>query len=105
MSESVDSPRQAEITGLLAAAGRGDPRAMESLLPLVYDELKWIARHQLRASSPEATLCTTELVHEAFLRIARGADAGWEGRAHFFGVASRAMRQVLVDLARRRHAE
>jgi RNA polymerase sigma factor (TIGR02999 family) len=107
MSESAASPqssRQTEITRLLAAAGRGDPRALESLLALVYDELKRIARRHLRASSAKPMLCTTELVHEAFLRMVRGNEVGWEGRAHFFGVASRAMRQVLVDFARRRQA-
>ena len=102
--QSPQSSRQTEITRLLEASGRGDPCALESLLALVYDELKWIARRHLRGSSANSMLCTTELVHEAFLRMVRGADLGWEGRAHFFGVASRAMRQVLVDFARRRRA-
>lgn len=84
-----------------------DVDAMESyetdeLFPVVYDELKRIARHQLRAAGADATLCTTELVHEAFLKLAREPGTGWAGRAHFFGAASRAMRQVLVDFARRR---
>jgi RNA polymerase sigma factor (TIGR02999 family) len=71
---------------------------------LVYEELKRIARHQLRAAGSKATLSTTELVHEAFLKLGRGPKSGWEGRAHFFGAASRAMRQVLVDFARRHRA-
>jgi RNA polymerase sigma factor (TIGR02999 family) len=70
---------------------------------LVYDELKRVARHHLRAAGP-ATLSTTELVHEAFLKLGHGPDGGWEGRAHFFGAASRAMRQILVDFARLRQA-
>lgn len=74
----------------------------DEIFPVVYDELKRIARHHLRSSEP-ATLCTTELVHEAFLKLSRGTDVEWEGRAHFFGAASRAMRQVMVDVARRRH--
>ncbi len=76
----------------------------EALVPLVYEELKRIARHRLRSAGGGATLCTTELVHEAFLKLARDPDGGWEGRAHFFGAAARAMRQVLTDFARRRSA-
>jgi len=75
----------------------------ETLFPVVYDELKRIARHHLRVNEP-ATLSTTELVHETFLKLSKGADVSWEGRAHFFGAASRAMRQVMVDFARRRRA-
>jgi RNA polymerase sigma factor (TIGR02999 family) len=79
------------------------PAPLEELLPLVYEELKRIAHHQLRVDGT-ATLCTTELVHEAFLKLAGSAEVDWEGRAHFFGAAARAMRQVLVDFARRRRA-
>ena len=70
----------------------------------VYDELKRIAHRHLRADA-RGTLCTTELVHEAYLKLGRGPESGWDGRAHFFGAASRAMRQVLVDFARRRGAD
>ena len=70
----------------------------------VYDELKRIAHRHLRADA-RGTLCTTELVHEAYLKLGRGPESGWDGRAHFFGAASRAMRQVLVDFARRRDAD
>ena len=77
----------------------------DTLFPLVYDELKRLARYQLRAGGGGGTLCTTDLVHEAFLKLAPGRAAAWEGRAHFFGAASRAMRQVLVDFARRRGAQ
>ena len=76
----------------------------DEMYALVYEELKRIARHQLRAAGAKATLSTTELVHEAFLKLGRGPKSGWEGRAHFFGAASRAMRQVLVDFARRQRA-
>ena len=75
----------------------------QELIPIVYDELKRMARSHRRASDASATLSTTELVHEAFLRLG-GLDSTWEGRPHFFGAASRAMRQVLVDFARRRGA-
>ena len=74
-----------------------------ALYAAVYDELKRIAQGHLRANA-RGTLCTTELVHEAYLKLGRGPASGWDGRAHFFGAASRAMREVLVDFARRRKA-
>ena len=80
-----------------------DP-AEDAFYPVVYEELKRIARHHLRVGDAKATLSTTELVHEAYLKISPGPAAGWDGRGHFFGAASRAMRQVLVDFARRRGA-
>jgi RNA polymerase sigma factor (TIGR02999 family) len=76
----------------------------EAFYPVVYEELKRIARHHLRVTNAKATLSTTELVHEAYLKISPGPASGWDGRGHFFGAASRAMRQVLVDFARRRGA-
>jgi RNA polymerase sigma factor (TIGR02999 family) len=79
------------------------PDTTDSLFPIVYEELKRIARRQLTAANPSG-LSTTELVHETFLKLSRG-DPRWEGRAHFFGAASRAMREVLVDFARRHLAE
>ena len=78
--------------------------AEEAFYPVVYEELKRIARHHLRVTNAKATLSTTELVHEAYLKISPGPAAGWDGRGHFFGAASRAMRQILVDFARRRGA-
>lgn len=80
------------------------PDTEEAFYTLVYEELKRIARHHLRVTNAKATLSTTELVHEAYLKISPGPVAGWDGRGHFFGAASRAMRQVLVDFARRRGA-
>ncbi|MEO8333689.1 MAG: ECF-type sigma factor [bacterium] len=79
--------------------------ASAELFPLVYDELKRLAHHHRHVTDAPATLCTTELVHEAFLKLRGTADSSWEGRGHFFGAASRAMRQVLVDFARRRQAD
>jgi RNA polymerase sigma factor (TIGR02999 family) len=81
-----------------------DPGALGRLMPVVYDELKRLAHHRRRDNDPTATLSTTELVHEVFLKLAAGAPTEWESRAHFFGAASHAMRQVLVDFARRRNA-
>lgn len=77
---------------------------LSDLMPLVYDELKRMARRHLHGHDRSATLSTTDLVHEAFLKLAGGSRTDWDGRAHFFGAASRAMRQVLVDFARRRNA-
>jgi RNA polymerase sigma factor (TIGR02999 family) len=77
----------------------------DELYRRTYDELKRMARHHLRAEHETATLSTTELVHESFLKLRGGSTTDWEGRAHFFGAASRAMRQVLVDFARRRRAD
>ena len=81
-----------------------DPGVLDRLMPVVYDELKRLAHHRLHSGDPTATLSTTELVHEAFLKLAAGATTAWDNRAHFFGAASHAMRQVLVDFARRRTA-
>jgi RNA polymerase sigma factor (TIGR02999 family) len=80
------------------------PHTTDALFVLVYQELKRIAGHHLSVLGGRTTLSTTELVHEAFLKLARNKGESWEDRAHFFGAASRAMRQVLVDYARRRGA-
>ena len=82
----------------------GQLDALDELMPVVYEELKRMAHRHLRGDGLAATLSTTELVHEAYLKLARGSGSDWESRAHFFGAASRAMRQVLVDFARRRTA-
>jgi len=79
-------------------------QSTDTLFVALYEELKRLAHRQLHVVDAHATLRTTELVHEAFLKLGRVEDATWEGRAHFFGAAARAMRQVLVDFARRRRA-
>ena len=81
-----------------------DPKHAEELLAIVYDELREIARRQLRGERQGHTLQPTALVHEAYLRLVDSRDMAWESRAHFFGTAARAMRQILVDHARRRNA-
>ncbi|MGE5732178.1 MAG: ECF-type sigma factor, partial [Gemmatimonas sp.] len=76
----------------------------EELYRRAYEELKRMASRHLRSADGSATLSTTELVHESYLKLRGGSGTDWQGRAHFFGAASRAMRQVLVDFARRRGA-
>ena len=87
------------VTGLLAAWSAGDPNALDRLMPLVYAELHARAARQLRGEHTGHTLQPTALVHEAFLRLV-DADIPWRDRAHFYHVAARAMRRVLVDHAR-----
>ncbi len=93
-----------EVTRILRALDLSDRSQAEELLALVYDELRAVAARQLRRERPDHTLQPTALVHEAYLRLVDAPDIGWEGRAHFFGCAARAMRQILVDHARRRGA-
>jgi RNA polymerase sigma factor (TIGR02999 family) len=92
------------ITTLLAEWGRGEPEALERLTPLVYDELRRLASHYLRQEANGTTLQSTALVHEAYLRMVNQDAVNWQGRAHFFGIAARLIRQILVDHARKRHA-
>lgn len=94
-----DSP--SDVSQLLARWGAGDGQAREQLLPLLYEELKRIARHHLRGEAEGHTLQTTALVHEAYLRLV-GGDPSWDGRRHFMAVAAQVMRRVLVDHARTR---
>ena len=91
-----------EITGLLQRVHAGDQEALQTVIPLVYAELKKLAAGHLRREGQARPLETTALVHEAFLRLAVGRHPCYENRAHFYGIASRLMRQVLVDLARAR---
>lgn len=94
-----------QITELLQRAHAGDSHALHEVIPLVYDELKKLAAGHLRREGKARPLDTTALVHEAFLRLARGQHPSYENRSHFYGIASRLMRQVLVDMARARAAE
>jgi RNA polymerase sigma-70 factor (ECF subfamily) len=94
-----------QITELLQRVHAGDQGAMHALIPLVYGELKKLAAGYLRREGDPRPLETTALVHEAFLRLAQGHHPSYESRSHFYGIASRLMRQVLVDLARARAAQ
>ena len=98
-------PRQMHLTLLLKRLETGDREALDAVIPLVYDELKKLAKSHLRREMKAAPLQTTALVHEAFLKLAGGRHPSYENRAHFFGIASRLMRQVLVDAARSKGAE
>jgi RNA polymerase sigma factor (TIGR02999 family) len=105
VAQSTEGPAPGEVTQLLSAARQGDGNAMDRLVTLVYDELRAVARRQLRRWRPGQTLDTTALVHEAYLRLVDQAGATWQDRAHFLSVAGVAMRHILVDAARRRAAK
>jgi RNA polymerase sigma factor (TIGR02999 family) len=105
VSQSTQGPAPGEVTKLLAAIRQEDASAMDRLMTLVYDELRAVARRQLRRCRPGQTLDTTALVHEAYLRLVDQAGASWQDRAHFLSVAGVAMRQILVDAAHRRTAK
>ena len=92
------------VTGLLRDLRKGRPGAEDALWPIVYGELKKLAHHILRQKSPGAPLQTTALVHEAYLRLIGTDELAWNDRGHFFAIAARAMRFILVDHARRKHA-
>lgn len=93
-----------EIQQLLREAAQGSAKAADELLPLVYDDLRGLAGHFMRGERANHTLQPTALVHEAYLRLMRSANIPWESRAQFLAVAARAMRQVLIEHARRYHA-
>jgi RNA polymerase sigma factor (TIGR02999 family) len=94
---------QGDITRILAgAAGLSREEALERLVPLVYDELRVIARSRLRDERPDHTLQTTDLVHEAWARMAGDRNPPWNDRGHFFRAAAEAMRRILIDHARTR---
>jgi RNA polymerase sigma factor (TIGR02999 family) len=100
----ADTPDQAvtTITQVLNAARGGDRRAAAELLPLVYEELRSLARARMAKLAPGETLEPTALVHEAYLRVVGSNDPGWDSRGHFFAAAAQAMRNILVDQARRK---
>jgi len=97
----MTKPKAENVTQLLIAWGRGDEAARDELIPLVYQTLHRIARHQLRGERAGHTLETTALINEAYLKLVE-QTVSWENRAHFFGIAARLMRQLLVDYARAR---
>jgi RNA polymerase sigma factor (TIGR02999 family) len=94
-----------EVTRLLQELQDGDSAAVERLTPLVYDELKRLARSYMRRERPDHTLQATALVNEAYLKLVRGQNSTFESRTHFFSVAAQVMRHVLVDYARSHRSE
>jgi RNA polymerase sigma factor (TIGR02999 family) len=102
----MGTPSSEEVTQLLVAWSKGDQAALDQLMPLVYRELHRLARRRLGRESAGHTLQTTALVHEAYLRLVGQKEAQWQNRAHFFAIAARMMRRILVDYARgRRYAK
>jgi RNA polymerase sigma factor (TIGR02999 family) len=100
----VTETKTESVTRLLSELSRGNSDAVDSLLPLIYDELRSLAANYLRRERPNHTLQPTALVHEAYLRLVDQSRVNWQNRAHFFGVAAQMMRRILVDHARAHRA-
>ena len=100
----MSTPAGLSVTALLERARDGDREALSMLLPLVYDELRRVARSQMRGERPGQTISSTGLVHEAWLRLSSARQLSPQNRAHFLAIAANAMRQILVERARARHA-
>jgi RNA polymerase sigma-70 factor (ECF subfamily) len=98
------SASRGTITQFLLQWGQGDRSALDELIPVVYRELHRLARYYLRRQAPGQTLQTSALINEAYLRLIDHKNMDWQNRAHFYGVAAQAMRRILVDHARTRHA-
>lgn len=93
------------FTRLIQEYSKGNKLVLNQILPLIYDELRRISSRYLREEYRNHTLQTTELVHEAYLKLIGDQNISWENRAHFFGIAAQSMRQILVDHARKRNAK
>jgi RNA polymerase sigma factor (TIGR02999 family) len=94
----------ADVAALVDSARQGDEQALATLVPLVYDELRRLAASYLRRERPGQTIQATALVHDAYLRLMQDSRLSWQNRAHFFGIAARSMRHILVERARVRGA-
>ncbi len=103
-SEMNQQPASQEITQLLLAWGGGDKAALDALMPIVYDELRRLAKRYMRRQNPGHTLQTTALVNEAYLRLIDSSRVRWQDRTHFFAIAAQLMRRILVDFARARNS-
>ncbi|MDP9227350.1 MAG: ECF-type sigma factor [Actinomycetota bacterium] len=101
----MEHASQAEVTQLLDALEQGDSTALDRLFPLVYEELRTVARRQRRRWQGDDSLNTTALVHEAYLKLVDQSRVSWESRAHFFATAGKAMRHILMNYARDRRAQ
>ncbi|MEP7308644.1 MAG: ECF-type sigma factor [Acidobacteriota bacterium] len=96
--------RVPDVAALVESARGGDKQALAALLPLVYDELRRLAASHMRRERPGQTLQATALVHDVYLRLLQDSKLSWQNRAHFFGIAARSMRQILIERARARDA-
>src|SRR5580698_11103880 len=105
MDPIKDDREHADVTTLLQRIRIGDANAVSQIVPLIYNELHVIAGKQMRRERHDHTLQATVLVHEAFMRLAGNSQIDWQNRAHFFAIASREMRRVLIDYARAARAE
>ena len=94
-----------DVTQVLSEMAGGDPEAIDRLLPVVYENLRDLARREMRRERQDHTLSATAMVHEAYLRLVQLDNVSWEGRAHFFGAAAVAMRRILISYARSRNAQ
>lgn len=97
--------QQVQFTRLIQEYSAGNALALNQIMPVIYDELKRISSRYLHEEYRQHTFQTTELVHEAYLRLVGNQQVTWESRAHFFGIAAQSMRQILVDHARMRKAQ
>jgi RNA polymerase sigma factor (TIGR02999 family) len=100
----MNQPSVPQITQMLLAWGGGDRAALDELTPIVYDELRRLAKSYMRGQRPGHTLQTTALVNEAYLRLIDSSRINWQDRTHFFAMAARLMRRILVDFARARNS-
>jgi RNA polymerase sigma factor (TIGR02999 family) len=98
------APSPSEIATLVDSAAAGDQQALSALMPIVYDELRRLAASYLRRERPGQTIQATALVHDVYLRLLKDSQLAWQSRAHFFGIAARSMRQILIERARGRAA-
>ena len=102
--ETIEPETTQNLTAALESAAAGDPQAAEQLLPILYAELRRLAHSYMSRQAEGHTLQTTALVHEAYLRLVGNEDPGWSGKGHFFAAAAQAMRQILIEQARRKGA-
>lgn len=100
----MNKPSPHDITRLLQSWSDGDPSSLEKLMPLVYEELRRLAKHYMARERPGRTLQTTALVNEAYLKLVDSTRMNWRNRAHFFAVSAQLMRRILVDFARSRRS-
>jgi len=101
----MSNPPNNEVTRLLESWSNGRPEALDELMPLVYQELRKMAKQYMNSQPSGHTLQTTALIHEAYLKLADNREKNWQNRAHFFAVAAQAMRHILVDHARSHQTE